>query len=55
MLQAKYGNGRQSSFIAPKKPNSDEHDFSILPVDEQNSEYREEMNKGHGVPLTGKS
>lgn len=52
MLQAKYGSGRQSSFSAPKQ-NSNEHEFAILPVGEENSEYRQEMNKGHGVPLTG--
>lgn len=55
MLQAKYGSGRQSSFSVPKQNthSNDEHEFSILPVGEESSEYRQEMNKGHGVPLTG--
>ncbi|KAK0535967.1 aspartic proteinase precursor [Tilletia horrida] len=51
MLQLKYGGGikkQQTTFAA----DGQEHDFSILPIDDQLSAFNAEAKKGHGVPLT---
>ncbi|KAK0553414.1 aspartic proteinase precursor [Tilletia horrida] len=51
MLSLKYGGAKQQSPFSTNTGNA-EHDFSILPVDDNNSPFNTEAKKGHGVPLT---
>ncbi|CAD6890751.1 unnamed protein product [Tilletia controversa] len=51
MLQLKYGGGVQQNPFASGSKNQ-QHDFSILPIDDQASAWSTEAKKGHGVPLT---
>lgn len=53
LLKEKYAGRRQNPFSYPASAGKAEHDFGILPIEDEASIYREEAKKGHGVPLSG--